>query len=140
MKKLVIAAALCGLFAAPAFAQADKTECPSGHVVIYRVSKIKPGGTVEGFRQAVADNLAWYRSHGLTSNIQVGGPVMVMDPATRKASLSPDQVVTLHIDPPSFGSKANPPRDAAWDAFVAKYNANSEMVSQTYICLDTPLR
>ena len=141
MKMLVAAAMLCGLFVVPAFApaMAQAAECPSGHVIIYRVSKIKPGGTREGFTKAVADNLAWYRSHGMTSNIQVGGSVMTMDPTTHIPSLSPDEVVTLHIDPPSFSS-ANMPHDAAWDAFVAEYTANTDMVSQTFICLDNPVR
>lgn len=134
---LAAAAALCA--AAPVTANAAATAqalCPSGQLVIVRTSQIKPGGSKAGFDKAVADNQAWYASHGVKGNKQVGGTVLTFDKATGWAT-SPDMVATVHLNPP--GPTA-PPADAAWDAFVAEYQANSNLVTQTMICLDKPLQ
>jgi len=129
-------AVLCA--AAPVAANAAasaKALCPSGQLVIVRTSQIKPGGSKAGFDKAVADNQAWYRSHGVTGNTQVGGAVLTFDKASGW-STSPDMVATVHLNPPG-GS--GPQADAAWDAFVAEYQANTNLVTQTMICLDKPL-
>lgn len=134
---LAAAAILCAV--SPVAAQAadnPQALCPNGQLVIVRTSQIKPEGSKAGFDKAVADNQAWYVAHGQTKNKQVGGRVLTRDKATGW-SVSPDMVATVHVNPP--GPEAGP-ADAAWNAFVAEYQANTNMVSQTMICLDKPLQ
>lgn len=135
----IAAAAAVVCAAAPLAANAAasaKDLCPSGQLVIIRTSQIKPGGSKAGFDKAVADNQAWYVAHGLTKNKQVGGTVLTFDKASGW-SASPDMVATVHVNPPGPEAGA---ADAAWNAFVAEYQANTNMVSQTMICLDKPLQ
>lgn len=102
-----------------------------GQLVTMRVSKLKPGGTAAGFAEAVKANANWYRGKGLTNDRFVIAAVMSY--AGGLAKLSPDQFVTLHI---VGGARAPEHKDdAAWGAFVAKYQANSTIESETRICL-----
>ena len=41
------------------------------------------------------------------------------------------RIATLHV----YGSTVAPKPDAAWDAFVAKYKANSSIESDVQLCL-----
>jgi len=102
--------------------------CAQGELSRIRVSKIKPGGTMAGFREAVAAHTRWYQSHGYRINQRIA-PVIVS--ANGKMQLSPDEVLTL-------ATSADVPRDkhdAGWDAFVAKYRANSTIERETIACL-----
>lgn len=102
-----------------------------GQLVTMRVSKLKPGGTAAGFTEAFAANADWYKAKGLTNDHFVNASVMSYTGGTAK--LSADEFVTLHI---AGGAKAPEHKDdAAWGAFVAKYQANSTIVSDTRMCL-----
>ena len=102
-----------------------------GQLVTMRVSKLKPGGTAAGFAEAVKANADWYKAKGLSNDRFVNAAVMSY--AGGAAKLSADEFVTLHI---VGGAKAPEHKDdAAWAAFVAKYQANSTIVSDTRVCL-----
>lgn len=130
---LVIAA---GLVATPVLAASPQELCKGGQLVLVRVSKLKTPEARAAFDKAAKDNEAWYRSHGITTNEQVAGSVLVVDPATHEVSVSPDTVATLHVNPPGH---AAPAPDAAWKTFVDEYDAASEIQTQTMICLERPI-
>ena len=115
-------------------AQADdpNAPCPIGSPAIVRLSKIIPGGTMDGFKKAVADHSKWYADHGFAEDRQVLAPVVVYDQAKNGWSISPDQVMTIHTHATSVPMAKH---DAAWDAYVAEYKANSEIVSSTAVCM-----
>ncbi|WP_297510825.1 hypothetical protein [uncultured Caulobacter sp.] len=137
MKTVMFAlAALCLAPAAASAATSPKDLCPNGQLVTIRFSEIKPTGTKAGFAKAAADNQAWYVSHGLTQNHQNAGVVLQRNDKGEWTE-SPNAVVTVHTNPP--GSTAPAPDDA-WKAFVAEYDANSTMKSQTMVCFSQPLR
>ena len=102
-----------------------------GQMVTMRVSKLKPGGTAAGFAEAVKANADWYKAKGLTNDRFVTTPAMVYYEGGMKAST--DEMVTLHVQ---GGTKAPEHKDdTAWGAFVAKYQANSTIASETRMCL-----
>jgi len=114
----------------------DPRDLCKGRLETIRISKIKEGGTLAGFLEAVADHNAWYRSHGVDSNLQVVAREIKRDPKTNSFSIAEDEVVTIHINPPPRDENK---RDAAWDAFVKKYRDNSDVVTARMICVpDTP--
>ena len=133
---IILAAAAACSFAfvsGPALAQAtDPTRggfCPEGmQAVISRVSRIT--GTKAGFAEAVHDHIKWYRDHGYTTNTIIVGPVIVNDNAT--PGPSPDLMMSVHLNDPNVPSDKI---DDAWRAYVAKYRANSTLVSETFGCL-----
>lgn len=118
----LVLAAVAGLLLSGqgAFAQ---TACADGHVVVVRVSKIKPGQT-DLFAKAVSDQQAWYRSHGVTTNQQMFGPVVGKT----------DEMVTVHMDAPA--NRGAP--DEAWNTFVKEYRDSSDLVSETRACVRSP--
>lgn len=120
---LLAAAAVCAA-AGPAAAQ---TAC-AGSWGVVRVSSIKPG-RMGLFQQAVSDQQAWYKSHGLTTDtFKVGlqqGPT---------GGFSDTEAVTLHLSAP----ESSPPRDAGWDAFVKKFRDSSDIVTEKRVCLTDP--
>lgn len=62
MKLTFVAALAVAAVAQPAPAQ---NLCPKDtSPAVIRLSKLKPGGTMDGVREAVADHAAWYKSHG----------------------------------------------------------------------------
>jgi hypothetical protein len=129
MRKIVIAAVaafvLPGAAAAQSTAQAG---CKSGELTRVRLSKIKSGGTMAGFNQAVAAHTAWYKSHGLRLTQRIA-PVLVTTGGRLQVS---------HAEVMTFSSGDNVPRekhDAAWAAFVAKYRANSVVEKETIVCM-----
>ena len=116
--------------ASPVLAQAPAAppRC-DGEVQVIRVSKLKPGATIADFDKAVAMHMAWYRSHGYTTNVQRVGRVMTPQ------GLAPDQVVTVHVNAPGVPRDK---RDAGWEAFVAAYRAVSDVTSDTLACFPKP--
>jgi hypothetical protein len=139
MIRLITAAlAAAALATAPALAQQQddvaaggldqaKAACAGGAIGILRISKIKPEGTMEGFLAAAAANQAWYREHGYKDNEQI----VLRELATRGQGLRNDEVITLHVNPPASTSG----QDAAYRAFVEQYRKNSEIETQSYVCL-----
>ena len=102
-----------------------------GQLVTMRVSKLKSGGTAAGFAEAVKANADWYKAKGLTSDRFISASVMSYAGGTAK--LSDDEFVTMHV---VGGAKAPEHKnDAAWGSFVAKYQANSTIASETRLCL-----
>ena len=123
MKQLILAGAI-GVLAAGA-AQAA---C-SGDLVAVRVSKLKPGGSMAGLLDAAKDNAAWYASHGLKNEKFLTAPVYEQADGEPKPSVT--RLMTFHV----YGGTASPKHDAAWDAFVAKYKANSSIESENRVCV-----
>ncbi len=124
MKMILAAAAL--LFAATG--AAAQGPCGADAMVAMRVSKLSASGTPAGFLDAVKDHKAWYASHGFKDDVFVTAPVLVAEKGGMKPSAS--EYVTFHV----YGDK-QPTHDAAWDAYVAKYKANSTIESETRLCL-----
>ena len=128
-------ALLCGCLALAAYATpaaAQDAACPSGNYSVVRTSKIKPGGTLDGFKHAVADHAKWYIDHGYTADKFQWARVVTYDPAAKKMVASPDTVMTFHNNATEVPSAK---RDAAWDAYVAEYAANSTIVTTTVVCV-----
>ena len=102
--------------------------CGADTMVTMRVSKLIAAGTPAGFLDAVKDHKAWYASHGMKDDVFVTAPVLVPEKGGLKPSAS--SYVTFHV----YGTK-EPKHDAAWDAYVAKYKANTTVDSETRFCL-----
>lgn len=96
MKTLVSGLVLAAIFALPATAAPQL--CANGQVAIIRVSTLKADGTRAGFDKAVKDQIAWYRSHGVTTNKIVTADVI--DFAGGAPALSTKEVMSIHYDPP----------------------------------------
>ncbi len=124
--KMFLTAALVALL--PTVASAAGV-CGADQMVTMRVSKLNAAGTPAGFLDAVKDHKAWYASHGFKDDAFVTGPTLVPEKGGMKPSAS--SYVTFHV----YGSDTNPKHDAAWDAYVAKYKANSTIDSETRFCL-----
>jgi hypothetical protein len=129
MKTLVIGACLAALFALPALAG---PLCPTGQIAIIRVSTLKPAGTRAGFDKAVKDQIAWYRSHGITSNRIVTAEVI--DIHAGSPSLSEKEIMTIHYDPPA-ATGAQPTPDDAYKAFVKEFRDNTDITTEKTVCL-----
>lgn len=104
-----------------------------GDVWVVRKSQIIPGGSLEGFMKAVADQIAWYRANGVTTNEQRVGRVFTYNSDTHERKLVEDEVVTIHMSQPQ--TEKLPRGDAKWDAFVAEFRANSKMIDETELCM-----
>ena len=109
-------------------ATAAQAACP-GDLVSMRVSKLKPGGSMAGFADAARDNARWYAAHGMKDDRFVVAPVYEQSGGEAKPSVT--RIATFHV----YGSAKQPKPDAAWAAFVAKYQANSSIESTTQVCL-----
>lgn len=128
MKLTVIAMALAFCAVVPAVAQtAAPAALPActGETQIIRVSKLKPGATVADFEKAVAQHMAWYRSHGYMKNTQRVGRVAT------STGISPDMLVTVHVNAPGVPRDK---QDAGWAAYVAAYRAVSDIASEQRVC------
>ncbi len=129
MKTLVIGACLTAFLVLPAAAQ---QLCANGQFAIVRVSTLKPTGTRAGFDQAVKDQIAWYRGHGITGNKIVTADVI--DLAAGGPSLSTTEIMSIHYDPPAaLGNQPAP--DDAYKAFVKEFRDNSDITSEKFVCL-----
>ena len=117
----------------PVLAQSSPAAaCVNGNVAIVRISKILPTGSMAGFNKAVADHTKWYADHGYTADRQVVAPILVYDDKTKTVSAAKDQVMTLHTNATSVPMAKH---DAAWDAYVAEYRSNSDILSETVVCM-----
>jgi len=129
LRKFILTAAAVAMLPAAAGAQSSAPSvCKTGDLTRVRLSKIKPGGTMAGFNQAVAAHSAWYKAHGVRL-VQRIAPVLIT--MNGKQQVSTDEVMT-------FSTGDSVPRekhDAGWDAFVAKYRANSDVEKETIICM-----
>jgi hypothetical protein len=129
---VALALALC--CTAPAVAREapgeDAHNACDGQVDIVRVSRLKPGATLAQFEDAVAAHTAWYRSHRIAQNSMVVARVLNRD-ATGAISPSPTDVMTIHLNNPRVPFAM---MDAGWEAYVAKYRAVSDIVSETIVC------
>jgi len=103
--------------------------CGADQMVTMRVSKLNAAGTPAGFLDAVKDHKAWYASHGYKDDSFVTAPTLVPEKGGMKPSAS--AYVTIHV----VGAGKAPTHDAAWDAYVAKYKANSTIDGETRFCL-----
>jgi hypothetical protein len=122
--------------ALPAGAQAAAPEpapsCPpASHFTTIRLSRISPGGSMAGFRKAMADQKAWYAAHKLPDRLfmapvvtRVGGRPLVSD----------REAMSFHVHL-ADRAKPFPAKDAGWNAFVAAFKANSQIESTSYVCL-----
>ena len=125
MIRILMATALLGVGVS---ACAAPSTC-DGQLVSMRVSKLKPGGSMAGFADAVRANQAWYASHGMKDDRITSAPVFETVDKTMKPSVT--SMVSFHI----YGASDTFKRDAAWDGFVAKYKANASIESETRMCL-----
>jgi len=136
--KIIMALIAVSIVSMPVAAYAAATSSADPHTVCdgqlerLRISKIKPGGSVAGFLEAVAENNAWYAAHGLNGSTQVAARELKYDPATKSFSITEDEIATINVDPKGRGGIAE---DAAWKAFVKKYDDNSEIVTDKWFCL-----
>lgn len=118
----MVAAAL----AASTSAFAQGAPACDGTSVTFRVSRLTANGTMAGLADAVKAQRAWYAGHGYkTDGFMLGTVLEGGRPSAR-------EFVTLHT---RTGVAPAVKRDAAWDAFVAKYKANSTIASETRFCL-----
>ena len=107
--------------------------CAPGKMVVIRVDHLKPGGSFEGLRKALADHAAWYRAHGYTNDRFEWGRYVELDPLTRAARVSSDKIITFHYAA-SIVPRAR--HDAQWDAYVAEYDANVSTMTTTLSCME----
>jgi hypothetical protein len=123
---------LVAMMASTGVEAAATSPCPSGsHPAVVRLSRIKPGGTMTGFRKAEADQEKWYAAHKLPDRLFVA-PVLEGNAAA--ARISDREAMTVHVYRTAPGQPF-PPHDADWNAFVAAFKTHSEIVSTTRACL-----
>ncbi len=130
----VLAVAAAVAVALPAFAEPPPVReqprdyaCAGGQVPsVVRWSEIKPTGSADGFRQAVRDNLRWYRDHGYPQDQIEAYPVDL------KGRPSARWFMVVHRD---YTEVSSDQQDAAWKAFVAAYGANADVREQQLVCL-----
>lgn len=121
--------------AGPALAQpapAGPADCPGDDWTTVRVSKLKPGGTLDGLRKAMADHVKWYRDHGYGTDQFTFGQVMAYDPKLKRRAPAEGKYVTIRAHSSEVPKSRH---DAAWDAYVAEYAANSTIESTTVVCM-----
>ncbi len=128
MKSIFAGACLAALITLPAAAQV----CSKGQVAVIRVSTLKAAGTRAGFDKAVADQIAWYRGHGLTANKIVTADVI--DLSSGKPVVSAKEIMTIHYDPPA-AMGAQPAVDDGYKAFVKEFRDNSDIATEKTVCL-----
>jgi hypothetical protein len=111
---------------------APAASCPANHIAIVRVSKILPTGTLAGMQKAMADHSKWYTDHGYTQDRFSWGHVWTMDPVKKQPVESPDQIMTFHLNDSNVPKEK---QDAGWAAYVAEYQANTQIVSTAFSCM-----
>jgi hypothetical protein len=122
-----VLAASISLSLAPAQAQST---CTNGKIAIIRTSEVT--GSLDTFKKAIADQTAWYKSHGLTNDVISYGQAFELDQASRTVKPVPGKYVTFHFN---AGNDTSSLKDAAWDAFVAEFAASSKIVSTSFVCV-----
>ena len=129
MKAIITGICLAALTALPAAAQV----CAQGQVAVIRVSTLTATGTRAGFEKAVADQIAWYRSHGLTGNKIVTADVI--DFNSGKPAISAKEIMTIHYDPPAATGK-QPASDDSYKAFVKEFRDNTDITTEKTVCIE----
>jgi hypothetical protein len=84
---------------------------------------------------SIATALAFCSGLSATAALAADAPaasVLTYDKASNALVKSPDQVMTFHNHATSVPKEKH---DAAWDAYVAEYKANSEISSETIVCM-----
>ena len=132
MNRLCVIAAAAAFISGGASAATPPDLCPNGDIAIMRYSKIAPGGSMDGFKAAVADHAKWYADHGFTADREIIAPVLMSDPTTHDWSIAKDQVLTIHTHAQRVPADKH---DAGWDKFVAEYRANSQIVQEAMVCM-----
>ncbi len=127
MKAIFAAGLVLAASALPAFA-ADKV-C-NGEVAIVRVSTLK--GARAPFEKAVADQVAWYKAKGITTNRIV--TANVIDLSSGKPMVSTKEVMTFHYNPPA-ASGTQPAIDDGYKAFVKEFRDSSDIAVEKTVCL-----
>jgi hypothetical protein len=133
MKKLlgVVTAALAFQFlgVAQGLAGTPQDLC-KGQIEVIRLSTIIPGGTIAGFREAVAQRNAWYNSRHASANDQIVARVIRKGSSKSGYTTAGDEVVTLQTNPPPELK-----HDAAYNAFTKKFQANSKITMERTVCI-----
>ena len=127
----IIAAAVC-LTAACALPAAADELCPKGQIAIIRVSTLKSTESRAGFDKAVADQIAWYRAKGITTNKIVEADVI--DLSGGQPMVSTKEALTIHYAPPVVDG-AQPAPDDAYRAFVKEFRDSSDITTEKSVCL-----
>ena len=126
----VFAFALLGTVAAGAASAQAFPPC-DGKFEIVRTDTINPG-KLEEFKQAVRDNQAWYKAHGMKDRVLLG-QVVNMQGQNGSAAYATDTALTIHTDIDPNGP--SPEHDAAYGAYVAKYKDSTVLKSTTMLCV-----
>jgi len=129
MRNLLLTFALLAI-PASLDAQSAPLSC-DGRMATVRISEIKAGGSVDGFKAAVAAHKAWYAAREPKDEI-FATPVIVRDEKTRAQSYSEKQFMTFHI---RGTRQPGPKHDDAYAAFVKLYSENSDIKSEYNVCL-----
>jgi hypothetical protein len=129
MKAILAGACLTALLALPATA-ADV--CSKGQIAVVRVSTLKSPASRPAFDKAVTDQIAWYRSHGVTTNKIVTAEVI--DMSMGAPMVSTKDVMTIHYDPPAAMNK-QPAVDDGYKAFVKEFRDSSDITTEKLVCL-----
>lgn len=122
--------ALFGVLAAGAASGQALPQC-NGKFELVRTDTIKPD-KLEEFKQAVRDNQAWYKAHGMKDRVLLGQVVNMHGP-NGSAAYQSDTALTVHTDMDPDGP--DPEHDAAYSAFVAKYKDSSTITSTQMLCV-----
>lgn len=112
-----------------------KASCPSGDLEIIRLSRLKSTASLDDFLVAMRAHRQWFRNHGFVSNELLIGRVLDQPAGSSESTVSSTEVMTIHRNPPD---PAKIYEDAAWKAFVAKYEASSEIVFERMVCVSDP--
>ncbi len=104
----------------------------NGDLEHIRISEIKPGGTMQGFMNAVDAHRAWYRANGITSDEIFAVPLRIRDEQTHEWKISDKQAMSFHINPPDKNPNEG---NESWKAFVKQYQDNSKVISEYTICM-----
>ena len=116
-------------------AHAQSADTCDGVTAISRISDIVEGGSIAGVKAAAAAHEAWYRSHGSNDNHQL--VIDIYDYET--SQLVADQVMSLHVNPPTDETLDDKKGDDAWKSFLGLYQKNSKIVSEHLVCLPSGL-
>lgn len=108
---------------APSRAQAPGVACPRGTTYATIRHNLVKAGQWAQFEQAVAAHSAWYASKGSGTVVRI---VRVVGPG----GLSNREVVTV-----TRYVGRQPPRDAGYAAFTAKYKASASIRDEARVCL-----
>ncbi len=124
--------ALVALTAAGATSALAQTPPPcAGHYEVIRTDTVKPG-KMDLFKKAIKDHQAWYAAHGLPDRIFLG------EVLTPGVGFSPTTAMTVHTDMKASSAPPHAKDDLAWNAYVAEYQASSDVVSTSVVCLYEP--